>query len=100
VKVLAVGRPRAGVDPALAIAPRAHEELDALWRLYVSGAVREMYSPGGLGAVLVLEAESIDAAQALLAELPLVANQIVDFELIGLRPFSAFASLFADSERS
>jgi hypothetical protein len=49
--------------------------------------------------VLVLEADPIDAARALLAELPLVTNQIVDFELIELRPFSAFATLFACSER-
>jgi hypothetical protein len=99
MKVLAVGRPRVGVDPGSAIARHEHEELDALWRLYASDRVREMYSPGGPGAVLVLEVESIDVAHELLAELPLVTNQIVDFELIELTPFSAFATLFASSGR-
>jgi hypothetical protein len=42
-----------------------------------------MYSPGGPGAVLVLETDSIDGV------LPLVANDIIDFELIELRPFAA-----------
>lgn len=100
MKVLAVGRPRALVDPGSAIAPIARKELDALWRLYASGRVREMYFPGGPGAVLLLETESIDAAQTLLAELPLVTNRIVDFELIELRPVSAFATLLASTERT
>jgi hypothetical protein len=94
MKVLAVLRPRAGSDPRTAIATFAREELAALWRLYGSGTVREMYSPGGPGAVLVLEAESVTSAQAALGDLPLVANDIVDFELIELRPFTAFQALF------
>ena len=98
MKVLAVGRPRALVDPGSAIAPIARKEL--LCRLYASGRVREMYFPGGPGAVLLLETESIDAAQTLLAELPLVTNRIVDFELIELRPVSAFATLLASTERT
>jgi hypothetical protein len=98
MKVLAVGRPRALVDPGSAIAPIARKAL--LWRLYASGRVREMYFPGGPGAVLLLETESIDAAQTLLAELPLVTNRIVDFELIELRPVSAFATLLASTERT
>jgi hypothetical protein len=98
MKVLAVGRPRALVDPGSAIAPIARKEL--LWRLYASGRVREMYFPGGPGAVLLLETESIDTAQTLLAELPLVTNRIVDFELIELRPVSAFATPLASTERT
>lgn len=100
MRVLAVGRPRSGIDPRSAIAPHAVEELEALWQLYASGTVREMYSPGGPGAVLMLEAESITAAQAVLDALPLVANQIVDFELIELRPFLSLAALFIDRELS
>jgi hypothetical protein len=98
MKVLAVGRPRGGIDARAAIAPYAREELGALWRLYAAGTVREMYSPGGPGAVLVLETESIDAARESLALLPLVANELIDFELIELLPFAAFGSLFAAPE--
>jgi hypothetical protein len=98
MKVLAVGQPRAGIDARAAIAPHAREELAVLWRLYATGTVREMYSPHGPGAVLVLETESIAAARVALGELPLVANEIVDFELIELLPFAAFASLFAAPE--
>ena len=74
MKLLAIGRPRAGIDPRQAITPHVRAELNALWQLYASGSVRDMYSPGGPGSVLVMEAESIDAARATLAELPLVAT--------------------------
>jgi len=98
MKVLAVGRAREGIDPRVAIPPHALAELSALWSLYAAGTVREMYSPGGPGAVLVLETESVSAAQDALAQLPLVANGIIDFEPIELKPFAAFAALF-DSHR-
>jgi hypothetical protein len=73
--VVAVGRPQAGLDARAAIAPRAGAELTALWALYAAGAVREMYSPGGPRAVLLMESESIAAAAAALAGLPLVATR-------------------------
>jgi hypothetical protein len=98
LKVLAVGRPRAGIDAHTAIPPYARGELEALWRMYAAGTVREMYSPGGPGAVLMLEVESVGAGRSALADLPLVANGIVDFELIELMPFAAFASLFGIGE--
>jgi len=58
-----------------------------------------MYSPGGPGAVLVLEATSLAAAEQALAELPLVVNGIIDFELVELQPFAAFGMLFAPPEK-
>ncbi len=90
-------RPRDGVDAHREIAPHAESELRALWELYRSGTVREMYSPGNPGAVLVLEADSVDTAQQLLAQLPLMANEIMTLELIELRSFAAFQMLFRDS---
>jgi hypothetical protein len=95
MKILAIGRPRAGIDVRASIAPHAHREVTELWRLYTSGAVREMYSPGGPGAVLILEADSLGAAADALSSLPLVAERIIEFELIELHPFAASGTLFA-----
>jgi hypothetical protein len=69
VKLLAVGRPREGADVRGAISRQAPAEMRALWALYRDGTVREMYSPGGPGAVLVLEAETKGDAMAALAAL-------------------------------
>ncbi len=96
MKLLAIGRPLPGVDTRTAIARHAADELRTLWESYGNGFVREMHSPGGPGAVLILEAVSLEAAQETLAELPLVGNDIIAFELIELHPFTAFERLFRD----
>jgi hypothetical protein len=99
MKLLAIGRPHEGAD-AHQIALCAREEMSALWQLYRDGAVQQMYSPGRPGAVLVLEVATRDQAEAALAGLPLAAGGLIDFELIELRPFSAFEVLFADLPRT
>jgi hypothetical protein len=98
MKLLAIGRPREGAE-LREIAGLARDEMRVLWQLYHDGVVREMYSPGRPGAVLVLETAARPEAEAALASLPLAAGGIIDFELIELRPFSAFEVLFADQPR-
>jgi hypothetical protein len=95
MKLLAIMRPRDGVDVRAGVARHAEAELRALWELYRDGFVREMYSPGGPGALLVIEASSVEETRRLLSPLPLVANEIVALELIELRPFSALQMLFS-----
>jgi hypothetical protein len=51
-------------------------------------------SPGGLGAILILETESLEDADRHLASLPLLTNQIMSLELTELHPFSALQMLF------
>ena len=94
MKLLAIGRPRPGVDVQSAIARHVNAELQRLWKMYVDGFVREMYSPGGPGIVLVLEAGDAGQARASLAKLPLVTHDIIEFELIELHPFAALQMLF------
>jgi hypothetical protein len=100
MKILAILRPPDGTNPRDAVMKHAHEELQALWGLYRTGFVREMYSPGGLGAILVLEAQSVDDAATRLADLPVLTNQIMRLELIELQPFSALQMLFGVTTRS
>jgi len=94
MRVLAILRPPAGTDVRDAVMQRAEEEMRSLWELYRTGLVREMYSPGGPGAVLVLEADSLEDARERLA-LPLLAEGIMSLELIELHPFAALQMLFA-----
>lgn len=93
--MLAIGRPRPGSNAREAVAQHAREELRALWQLYGAGVVREMYSPAGAGEILILEAASASDAESALSALPLVANGIIDFELLELRPLSAIQMLFS-----
>jgi hypothetical protein len=97
MKMLAIGRLRDGAD-AHEIAGYAREEMRALWRLYRGEVVREMYSPGRPGAVLVFEAASPEEVDAALADLPLAAAGLIVFEVIELHPFGAFEVLFAGGQ--
>lgn len=95
MKLLAIGRPGEGVDAPREIARLAGAEMRALWALYRDGVVREMYSPGGPGAVLMLETATAQDAREALAGLPLAAAGVIEFELIELHPFGALSVLFA-----
>jgi hypothetical protein len=98
MKLLAIGRPREGAD-VHEIGRYAREEMAALWQLYRGGVVREMYSPGRPGAVLVLEAVGPREAEAAVAGLPLATAGLIVFEVIELHPFSALQVLFAGQVR-
>jgi hypothetical protein len=97
VKLVAIGRPRDGAD-VHQIGRYACQEMAALWQLYRDGVVREMYSPGRPGAVLVVEAAGPHQAEAAVAGLPLAAAGVIVFEVIELRPFSALRVLFAGQQ--
>jgi hypothetical protein len=96
MKLLAIMRPAEGADVREAVTARARAELDALWTLYRDGVVREMYSPGAPGCVLILEAASMQAARQRLDELPLLRDHVMALELTELHPFVALQMLFAD----
>jgi hypothetical protein len=95
MKVLAIGRPRPDVDVARELPRLAEPELRAVWTLYRDGVLREMYSPGAPGAVLVFEVGAERDARRLLDALPMVTAGVIEFEVIGLHPFSALDMLFA-----
>jgi hypothetical protein len=99
MKLLAILRPADGGDVRAVIAGRAQEELGVLWDQYREGLVREIYSPGGPGAVLIVEVGSRDSAHSALGELPLLADKIMSLELIELHPFTAFEMLFSRETR-
>jgi hypothetical protein len=95
MKILAIMRPREGVDIRSALTTHGREEIDAVWQFYCDGFVREMYSPGGPGAVLVLESDSPQTAATRLADLPLISTDSVTVELIPLQPFKPLEVLFS-----
>ena len=96
MKVLAIMRPARPGDLRGEVMAAAADELSALWELYAQGVVREMYSPGGLGAVLILEVGSLQDAHDSLSELPLLQRGLMALELLELTPFRALGMLFAN----
>lgn len=67
------------------------------WELTQSGVFREIYFMGDRPlAVIVLEADSLEAAKKALDSLPLVQEKIIDFDIIPLKAYPGFARLFKD----
>lgn len=94
MKVLAIMRPAHEGDLRAEVMAAAAEELTALRELYTEGVVREMYSPGGLGAILILEVKSLEDARDRLSGLPLIERGVMALEVLELAPFQALQMLF------
>jgi hypothetical protein len=90
VKVLVICRPRPGVGRDQ-IAEHAAAEVAALKRLKAEGQLLEAYSPGGPGAILLLDDEPA-IAERLLRSLPLVRAELIDTEVIELHPFAGLTT--------
>ncbi len=96
MKVLALETDVQGVS-ALEFEPYLEAEAAAVWKLLQSGVCREIYfREGPSQAVLILEVDGTAEAEAALARLPLVAAGLIEFEVIGLRPYPGLGRLFRD----
>ena len=94
MKVLAFEREHPGI-PKERFQPYLKAEAARLWELYQSGLVRELYFRADRSeAVLVLECDDLENAQAHLASLPLVQEGLITFEVIPLIPYPGFGRLF------
>lgn len=73
----------------------AKAEAKALWKLYINGFVREFYFRKEKKlAVLLLEVKNKVEAKKVLSKLPYVSKNLIEFELIPLRPYPGFQRLF------
>ena len=98
MKVLAIGHPRSGVRWEH-IAPYVGEQARSVWERYEVDQVREFYlrADHRPGAVLVLECDDVIEAERLVAELPISEAELLNFEIIPLRPYIGFRQLFRDA---
>ena len=66
------------------------------WDNYKNGTFREMYfRQDVLGVVVMVEADSLDAARAAVENFPLARAGLVSFETIPVGPFTNWEMLFA-----
>ena len=74
-------------------APLLEPEAERVRELYTEGVVRRVWSrKDALGAVLLLEAENVDAVQALLRTLPLMQRDMLAVDaVVPLAPYRGFA---------
>lgn len=66
-------------------------ETERVRKLYADGVVRQIWLRGDLpGACFVVEAASLDDAQAVVAALPMATSGLSEFEVIPLQPYRGF----------
>ncbi len=95
MKILAIEKEIPGVS-AEQFWPLLKPETRRVWELYQAGVLRELYFRQDChSAVLVLECQDIAEARQVLAGLPLVANGLIEFEIIPLVAYPGFERLFA-----
>jgi hypothetical protein len=69
-------------------------------QLYLNGKIREWYSRGdGRGAVFLLNTKDVAEAQAIMDDLPLAKQNIMDHEYIPVGPLLPLRLLMANPER-
>jgi muconolactone delta-isomerase len=92
MQVLALVRRRVEAFSDEQFAPMLEPEAQAVRTLYAQGTVRSIWTREDTpGAVLLLEAESLDHAQAVLDTLPLVERNMAQVEkIIALRGYRGF----------
>lgn len=95
MKILAITRREAGTTTAQIQALQVPEARE-VWRLMGEDLIREIhFDPTRPAVVLTLEAESVAAARERLASLPMVAQGLIGFDFLELRPYRQLANLFA-----
>ncbi|MBP7511116.1 MAG: hypothetical protein KA981_04260 [Bacteroidia bacterium] len=66
------------------------QEAQHVFKLYLSGSLREIYFTEENNAVLILETKDAKMAKELLDDFPLVKNKKIRFDILELRPYKGF----------
>ena len=94
MKILAIDKLKDGVTREN-LNPFMKKELLCSWELYKSGKIREMYNIGGVSSVaFIFDCESIEEAQQLTNELPMVKASLIEFSFLSLEPFTDWEELW------
>ncbi len=90
---------KAGVtrEQVMAVMPA---EIRQTVQLYLDGKIREWYSRGdGRGVVLFVDARDLAGAHAIMEDLPLARQDLMDHEYIAIGPLLPLRLLMANPER-
>lgn len=97
MKILAIQKEVPGVDPRDITEVLLRDEAIAAYNLYLEGIFREIYFRYDKdSAIIILENDSIEEARKSLYRLPLVKENLIDFDLIPLRAYPGFKRLFKE----
>ena len=87
MKVFAIATPKPTVTPDK-LQPYLPAEVPATHQHYLDGTVEQFWFRERLGPIFLMNVESVEQAKASLAELPLVANDLMTYEVFPVTPLS------------
>lgn len=94
MKILALEKEVPGVLPEQ-FQKHSKAEAARIWTLYQQGKLREIYFNADTHeAVLILECDDRQEADALLETLPMVSAGLITFNVLPLAPYTGFTRLF------
>jgi hypothetical protein len=98
MQVLVIARVKPGI-PVEQVLPLVSAEAAQAWEFYASEQVRQMYYIADKsGAVMLWEGVSVEAVTEEVQKLPMVKAGVLVCEVIPLKPYTGFASLFAQPQ--
>ncbi len=92
MKILAIEKESANVNWANANEILEEEAL-RVYQLYLADNIREIYFTENNNAVLILEVKDILSAKELLNTLPLVKQDMIEFDIMELKPYTGYGRL-------
>lgn len=90
MKILAIEKELPGVNWNAVDKEILKQEALDIYNLFITDHLREHYFNELKSAVLILECDSIAQAEELLANLPLVKNDLITFYLVELHPYTGY----------
>ena len=99
MQVLVIVRIKPGTPVEQAL-PFVTLEAAQAWEFYASEQIRQMYYIADRGgAVMLWEGESVESVTQEVNKLPMVKQGILDCEILPLKPYIGYASLFAQQPK-
>jgi len=94
MKILAIEKEIAGTTFE-DFQPHLKAEAQKVWELQQQNIIREIYFRADhSSAILMLECDNFDEAEKIVQTLPLVQANLIEFEIIPLKPYPGFERLF------
>ncbi|MGD1948893.1 MAG: hypothetical protein ACFB14_04520 [Leptolyngbyaceae cyanobacterium] len=76
--------------------PNVKPEAEKVWNYYAADIVRSIHFITDMSeAVLMLEADSLEAVKSLIATLLMAQHNLLNFEILPLKPHTGLDTLFA-----
>ena len=76
--------------------PYIKPEAQKVWQYYAADVVRSIHYLADMsGAVLMLEADSLEVAKEIVAQFPMAKDNILNFDILPLKPYTGLEALFA-----